>query len=524
MFTPAAVTERWHYEPTIRDSSLRERIERLLLLQLQGHDTQRELDSYLHIANLPWCSIDHAHARFLITRPDDLVNASNIPDIGQIVRRLLLKWPDNSIIFRMYQYSMPFIKHNRLNFPSRKMVTRADVVHLIQAVLVTCLGLHSPVSKRPTWVTRRKLHAFFLHLLRHGSTSDMYIFCHHNVSLVRLALLEHFVHFTDMEMCVENSIMTFLIDANFDRRRVLRLVSFITDNFRQSALQCTSAEQPIDWNVVLHRAQQAIERCNRTCKAIPSPKHDSVSLHPPCFNAATLHTAFSTPQIRPLDIIALSPRFDLRTLANLFRVHSHIERYPLPIYIQHRQYSSMQSATSTRHDVFSHVKPYLHVCLHCNVVNCDVASNMRVTYMQNAVCHNCHHNDYVVVLNTLGSLVRIGSHYYHFCVDCLRVHRWTSDSTEFSSCAKRPPRDSPPTKKCVVCQRLNGVSTISVVDKRLGLQQAVHLCFKHMPPPTQRPYIHDLGCLRRLIQHNLANGLGGSKTAIVSYNTDRRSF
>ena len=129
VFTPAAVTEHWHYEPTIRDSSLRQRIERLLLLQLQGQDTQQELDSYLHIANLPWCSIDHAQARFLITRPDDLVNASNIPDIGQIVRRLLLRWPDNSIIFRMYQYSMPFIKHNRLNFPSHKMVTRADVVH-----------------------------------------------------------------------------------------------------------------------------------------------------------------------------------------------------------------------------------------------------------------------------------------------------------------------------------------------------------------------------------------------------------
>ena len=128
VFAPAAVTEHWHYEPTIRDASLRQRIERLLLLQLQGQDTQHELDSYLHIANLPWCSIDHAQARFLITRPDDLVNASNIPDIGQIVRRLLLRWPDNSIIFRMYQYSMPFVKHNRLNFPPLRHTSVADVV------------------------------------------------------------------------------------------------------------------------------------------------------------------------------------------------------------------------------------------------------------------------------------------------------------------------------------------------------------------------------------------------------------
>ena len=63
VFTPTAVTEHWRYEPTIRDTSLRQRIERLLLLQLQGQDTQHELDSYLHIANMPWCSIDHAQAR-----------------------------------------------------------------------------------------------------------------------------------------------------------------------------------------------------------------------------------------------------------------------------------------------------------------------------------------------------------------------------------------------------------------------------------------------------------------------------
>ena len=65
---------------------------------------------------------------------------------------------------------------------------------------------------------------------------------------------------------------------------------------------------------------------------------------------------------------------------------------------------------------------------------------------------------------------------------------------------------------------------VSTVHRRLGLIQTVNLCFKHMPPPSQRPYVHDLVCLRKLIAHNLAQGFGGAKSSIVSYNSDSRSF
>ena len=159
-----------------------------------------------------------------------------------------------------------------------------------------------------------------------------------------------------------------------------------------------------------------------------------------------------------------------------------------------------------------------------NSVNHEVNTRMRVSYLQMPVCHTCENNHHVIVINVLGSPVRIGSKYYHFCVDCHRVHLWTSNGTEFSVCALQPPPKPPPPRRCVVCHRLNGISSMRVVDRRLGLIQTVNLCFKHMPPPSQRPYVHDLVCLRKLIAHNLAQGFGGAKSSIVSYNSDRRSF
>ena len=105
-------------------------------------------------------------ARLLITQPEHLVSTAYLPDIGQIVRRLLIRWLDTSIIFKLYQYSMPFVKHNRLNFPPFRHTSVADVVHLMQVMFVTCLGLHSTSSKRPTWTMRRKIHAFFLYLMQ----------------------------------------------------------------------------------------------------------------------------------------------------------------------------------------------------------------------------------------------------------------------------------------------------------------------------------------------------------------------
>ncbi len=312
--------------------------------------------------------------------------------------------------------------------------------------------LHSPASKRPTWCMRRKIHAFFLCLMQYGAVSDMYIFCQSHVSLVRLALLEYFMHFTHEHMPIEGYMMPHLIDESFDRLRVYRLVTFIADQFRQNALQDTDPNQLIDWTAINMRAQQAIERCNRTCKAVPvihstsrssssasatrvptaatvstaaGPhlSHTQHSLshsqqhhqHSNAFDAALISMALRLPQIRAFELPTVARQYDLHTLAQLFKIHRHIARFPLPIHMQQHQYHSLTHLIRQPHHVTAHATAFLHVCLSCHASNCEVSTRMRVSYGQAPVCHSCDSNQHVIAVNVLGSLVRIGTKYYYFC-------------------------------------------------------------------------------------------------------------
>jgi hypothetical protein len=55
-------------------------------------------------------------------------------DIGNIVRRMLLQWSSKDLLFRMYQYSMLFVKHNRLQFPQFEQISAHELHHMLNVV------------------------------------------------------------------------------------------------------------------------------------------------------------------------------------------------------------------------------------------------------------------------------------------------------------------------------------------------------------------------------------------------------
>ena len=124
------------------DFNRQRQLQRLLLCSLYPMHIQRLLDYEIPEAYMP--------------TPDGLL------DIGYIVRRLLMKWNDQQdVLFRMYQYSMPFIKHNRLNFPSLRNVKSHILKHMLLAILLTCLGRHNLHTKLPIWQIQRQILSFF---------------------------------------------------------------------------------------------------------------------------------------------------------------------------------------------------------------------------------------------------------------------------------------------------------------------------------------------------------------------------
>ena len=119
---------------------------------------------------------------------------------------------------------MPFIKHNRLNFPPRRNVSKSLLKHLLQIMAITCLGLHSPASKKPVWHIRRQLFKVFTQLQTQGSLADIYLFCQQHNYVMRLALMENFVHFTAKHMSIEMEFVRSLMLIGYDHGKVERLV------------------------------------------------------------------------------------------------------------------------------------------------------------------------------------------------------------------------------------------------------------------------------------------------------------
>lgn len=195
--------------------------------------------------------------------PEYLLHADQVQDIGHIVRDIMMLKQRNDVLFKLYQYTMPFIKHNRLNFPPMQCTTKTVLMHMTQVIALTCLGLYSPQQKTPTLHIRRQLFAFFTNLLTLGSARDVYVFCQNHTYLLRLALMEHFVHFTSKHMMHEMPLLLQCTGTFYDHKRTHRLVHYITDHFRTAALQ----HDTLDWQFIETKAQLSVERCNRTCKS-----------------------------------------------------------------------------------------------------------------------------------------------------------------------------------------------------------------------------------------------------------------
>ena len=153
------------------------KLDKLLNLQKQGQNKQRELQQLL------LCSIYPVHIQrllnFEISR-ECLPHPRHLLDIGFIVRRLLLKWHCSNVLYRLYQYSMPFIKHNRLNFPSLRLLDVTILKHMILSIFLTCLGSHSSDGKTPIWQVSRQLFAFFNFMI---SAAPIPIVCNLSTSL-----------------------------------------------------------------------------------------------------------------------------------------------------------------------------------------------------------------------------------------------------------------------------------------------------------------------------------------------------
>ena len=467
------------------------KLHQLLLLQKQGTHTQLPLQQLL------LCSIFPVQIQALLKFElpmECLPHPQNLLDIGFIVRRLLLKWHSSNVLYRLYQYSMPFIKHNRLNFPSLRLLDVTILKHMVLSIFLTCLGSHRLDNKTPIWQVTRQLFVFFNMLMTQGSAADMYMFCEKHVYLLRLALIEHFVTFTNNNMQTEVFLMPFFVDSTYQHSRVSKQLQYVTDTFRQTTMQ----EENISWSFIESKAQQAIERCNRTCKAMPNLKNTTNMSHVDVWEPDIVHTALRVPRIQSCDIMAQHPHSDVLALAQIYKFHTKIHKHQLPLQVQRRQHEAILTMTETDIGACTLLRTHLFVCMQCNAVYPKGKKDMRYHFQHQAICTHCLQKTYVLQIQTLGHLIQVNNNYYYFCEFCCSVHLWQSQGNEFCRCSVN---DTPAAthKHCVICYRTMHLSTVSMLDCKLGVMQTFLLCSKHMPSQAKLPYAYDLNSLRRLI-------------------------
>jgi hypothetical protein len=411
---------------------------------------------------------------------DMLLHPEQVQDIGYIIRDIILHRQRHDVLFKLYQYTMPFIKHNRLNFPPMQCTSRVVLRHMMQVIALTCLGLYSPQNKKPTWNIRRQLFRFFTTLMTRGSLRDVYVFCLHNTYLLRLALMEYFIFFSSKYMMTEMQLLLECSGLTYNPIRTKTLIEYISDHFRTAALQ----NELLDWSLIESKAQLAVERCNRTCKA---------QQHHACEPQQSLGEILDSVHMRH---ILASPRVDAsncgESLQRTCMLHSAASWALI---------SKLRKFALQRNNRTIVARTMLYVCLRCNTKHVQAKGDMRMQYPGPPVCRHCNSSSMVCEADTLGHLVKVYSNYYYFCVDCSRVHCWCGTGRELSSCPWQDQK-SYLRRNCAVCSRTQMLSRVSVFDKTLGIMQSLFLCSKHCPPQVHMQCVYDLCSLRRLIQHH----------------------
>ncbi len=492
--TQAAVRELCTHDSQA-NPALASCIEELLLQQKKGLDVQAQLDAALVVSLLPTCMQNLFSTKIKI-RVEHLVHPDNVQDIGYIVRDIMLLKPRNDVLFKLYQYTMPFIKHNRLNFPPMHCTSKTVLMHILQIMALSCLGLYSPQHKKPTWHMRRQLFAFFSNLQARGSTRDVYIFCQHHSYLLRLALMEHFVYFTSKHMAQEMPLLLQCTGTFYDHQRTQRLVQYITDHFRTAALQ----NETLDWTLVEAKAQLSVERCNRTCKSQQLHGGTKYVLVSDALDAPTFREAVRAQRVDERGLAEATCNLDMLTAASRWGLHCAVRKFPLPLFIQHEHFAHVAKVSQQANNSTVIARSLLHVCLRCNQNHPHARGDMRIQYPDSPICRHCNSSVYVCVVDTLGHLVCVYGNYYYFCLQCSRVHVWRGTGSELSKCSWSR-EASAARRHCAVCVRSMLLTSVNVFDKKLGVMQKIFLCSRHCPQALLLSSAYDLQSLRMLVRH-----------------------
>jgi len=482
------------------DTTLAANIKALTLAINLRTAQQAELDRYVFAF---FCSCTKHHFleacawQQLVLHEDDVFDVRCCADIGYCIRNIILDNAETDVLTRVIQNSLPYLKHNRLNFPAFEACTSTGVQDITRIIFGCCLGIFDHDGKKPPWATRVHLVVFMHELLSRGSKRDMYIFCTTHMALVRIAAIEYFIFFIENNMPIELELMPliFCAEPTFQSLHFADLKQ-VCNNFRTVSFD-TGQLNLAELN---SKAILMLERCNRICSykiRIPVRAPDIPT------TMSLVHKAIHSPL--SVDIIThlLNPDLDSAQLFSLKAIQNIITRDVLVLQLQHMQMIALRKMCA-ENTVMAAKSLYCYVCLGCVDVFTQLNRKMRLYNGSVVHCKTCDSHEHIVTINCFHSIIRIKDTKYFWCPFCRVVHTWPASGFEMHSCQLQTHAHVRKKAVCFICRKTMNIETFTLLDSKLGVIQTVHLCFKHRPWPHQMPYIHDLLSFREaVVQKNL---------------------
>ena len=227
---------------------------------ISADTAERQINMYLLVASHQ--KVPHGlppeRLRWLLLPITDVPCVGLLPDLGQIIHRILTRDPLQSAISRVMEQCIPSMRH-----VSRVAYTYQDshdiLLTMVQALL---FGTFPGVSKKPGFVTRVALWRR-THYLLTASRQDQAEFLERHQDMLHLASMEYIARVVPVYMPAQDAILTGkdAVSAPFFRR-----IPPLCDEFRQlvdDAIQDETAPQAMTWGKMQELCAGYVERVSR---------------------------------------------------------------------------------------------------------------------------------------------------------------------------------------------------------------------------------------------------------------------
>ena len=455
---------------------------------ITAESAERQINTYLLAPHAPPGRI--IPARWLLLPLADAPHPGLMPDLGQVVHRVLARDPLPCSLSRLVEQCIPRFRHaaRTLEFPDSQPV-------LLTLAMGLLLGLYPGAGvKRPGFAVRSAVFAR-LHALLTSPGDRQTEFCQAHEPVLLLACMEYLARVLPAHMPVHDGALS---GGDAATQAFYRRIPPLCDELRQ----CLDTEEDGSgcWGWARIRAECAarVERVARLKRCHPpTPDHH----HHPA-NAGSPAAGFCAAAWEAPALPDGSPdEFRLLGLAlgvpggALQQVQQEVRITPLPGNLRRIQLERL-TATGPAGARTAYLQSRRYICARCMASPRGLpagAARLRLdTLTQRLVCATCLAPDPVCV-SLLGRSMLLHRTHYYLCPACTTVQAYRGDAEEQpwvdgGTCGHQPrPAASHAQRKrrdlCGVCSEPALANATRRVDQLTGEMHEFHYCQRHAPRP-----------------------------------------